>query len=664
MGKRIISLVGMMAVALVALLQPTATSTARAADTAQRRQFVQRIGSKLWLDRKEFRFAGTNNYYLMYSSPAMVDDVLTPAAANRFAVVRTWAWLDIGNQDGSNSIAGKANGVYFQYWNGSQPAFNDGADGLQRLDYVVAQAGRLGLKLVLPLTNNWSDFGGMDQYVRWRNGQYHDQFYTDPLIRGWYKAWIAHLLNRTNIYTGLQYKNDPTIMTWELGNEPRCGGSGVYPASSSCTTQTLISWADEMSRFIKSIDSKHLVSVGDEGFYCTDPASSDWTENCGVGVDTIAFTQLPAIDVMSFHLYPEGWGKDATWGTQWIIRHIRDARKLNKPVMLGEFGLKDKRIRNPVYKQWTEAVFYAGGNGALYWLLAGRQDDGTLYPDYDGFTVYATDPVFITLGNFAQMMEANRASAFPPVADDDAAVTPFETATTLTPAANDVAYNGAVADPRTIDLDLATAGRQITKSVGGGTFQVEPGGTVVFTPAAGFAGKAQISYTIKDNRGRISNPATLTVTVNPNPTGTLTLYSFETGTEGWAPGNWQSNAGTVAQSADFRTDGSYSLQVNAADGGWFGVEIPTAIDLTGKTRFKYDLKTTNAGTSAMAALKLGDSWTWCQANGNYVGAGTTTTVDLDLLTLGCSSPDLSKLHGIYIWISGGGTFYIDNVRAE
>jgi mannan endo-1,4-beta-mannosidase len=53
----------------------------------------------------------------------------------------------------------------------------------------------------------------MDQYVRWANGQYHDQFYTDPTIRTWFKNWIEHLLNRTNIYTGLKYKDDPTIMT-------------------------------------------------------------------------------------------------------------------------------------------------------------------------------------------------------------------------------------------------------------------------------------------------------------------------------------------------------------------------------------------------------------------------------------------------------------------
>src|SRR4051794_5793302 len=481
---------GMLAAA--ALILAGASSGAAFGSSTQRHasghEFVVRTASELRVHGKLFHFAGTNNYYLPYSSPLMVDDVLTTAAAQGFDVVRTWAFLDQPK-----------NGVQFQSWDSAAgaPAFNDGPAGLQHLDYVIAKAGELGLRLVLPLTNNWGDFGGLDQYVKWRADntgsaapRYHDSFYTDPVIRQWYKAYVAHLLNRVNTITGVKYKDDPTIMTWELGNEPRCLGG--LPASPSCNTQTLLGWADEMSRYIKDIDKNHLVSVGDEGFFCISPSDPDWTRNCGEGVDTVAFAKLKSIDVMSFHLYPDSWGKAPTpqWAVDWITSHFAAARSVGKPAMLGEFGLKDDTgTRNPVYKTWLDSVVKSDGAGALYWILSGHQDDGTLYPDYDGFTVYCPSPVCITISNFAQEQHARKELVFPPVADDNRATTEFETPVTLPAAANDIAYGGASIVPGSLDLDPAAAGQQTSATVAGGAFTPNGGGTVSFVPPPGFSGK-------------------------------------------------------------------------------------------------------------------------------------------------------------------------------
>lgn len=659
MLKRLGSMLMITLVALAAMAQPIAAPTTFA---AQGNDFVKQAGPELRLRGRVFRFVGSNNYYPMYKSKFMVDDLLNVAAAQGFRVMRVWGSLDIGNQDGSNSIRGKADGVYFQYWGGSAPAYNDGPDGLQHLDYVIYRAGRLGLKLVIPFVNNWNDFGGMDQYVRWRGGQYHDQFYTDPVIRQWYKNWIAHLLNRTNSYTGVKYKDDPTIMTWELGNEPRCLSAGAYPRSPNCTTQTLISWADEMSTYIKSIDNKHLVSVGDEGFYCI-PGATDWTENCGEGVDTVAFTALENIDVMSFHLYPDYWGKDAAWGGQWIQRHFQDARALDKPAMLGEFGLLDKSMRNPNYKQWTDAVFNSGGAGALYWILSGKQDDDSLYPDYDGFTVYCPTPVCTTLSNFGAMMAANRPLVFPPVADVDTAVTEFNTAVTLNPPANDIAYGGATVVPGSLDLDPATAGQQTTLSVTGGTFVAGTNGEVEFTPTDGFAGMAQASYVIQDSAGRTSNAAALTVTVKPDPTATILLASFETGTEGAASAG---GAGTVSQSSAFYTNGTFSLEINVTSEGWFRVAaLASPVDVSQKTAVKLDLQTLGNQTYRKLSIQVDDNFTWCEQNGGdgNTPANTVAAISLDLTNMTCSGADLTKLRAINIYLQPG-TFRIDNVRAE
>src|SRR5450432_4907956 len=52
----------------------------------QDHDFVRRVGSQLKMDGKEFRFAGTNNYYSAYKSTLMVDDVLGDADDQGFTV--------------------------------------------------------------------------------------------------------------------------------------------------------------------------------------------------------------------------------------------------------------------------------------------------------------------------------------------------------------------------------------------------------------------------------------------------------------------------------------------------------------------------------------------------------------------------------------------------
>ncbi|MEV4494033.1 cellulase family glycosylhydrolase [Micromonospora coxensis] len=654
--------------ALAGLLATVAAGPAQAAPGAAAGErhgggFVVRKGDQLFLDGRPFRFAGTNNYYLEYKSRAMVDDVFADATAARFTVLRHWGFLDIGTPGGTDSVAGPSDGVWFQYWDGEKPAYNDGPDGLQRLDYVLYAARRAGIRVVVPLVNNWRDFGGMDQYVRWRGADHHDDFYTDPVIRGWYRDWVSHVLNRVNPLTGVAYKDDPTVLAWELANEPRCKGSGVYPPSPDCTTDTITGWADEMSRHVKSIDRRHLLGVGDEGFFCDDRAAPDWTVNCGEGVDAVALAKLPAVDVMGYHLYPDHWDKDADWGVAWIERHSREAERIGKPAVLGEFGWADRATRNPVYQRWTDAVIRSGGAGFLYWILSGVQDDGTLYPDYDGYTVYCPSPVCTTLTNAGDRIRRDRRPR-PPVADHDAATTQSGTPVTLTPAGNDIAYAGRVR-PSTVDLDPSADGQQRSASVTGGAFALAASGEVTFTPAEGFQGKAVGYYTVRDTAGRVSNVADLTVTVKPAPGDPIRIASWEAGVEGWAPGSWQADAGTVAQTADFATDGGHGLRVTATGGGWFGVTLPAPVDLSAKGTLRYDLRTSaSAGTSSAIALQTGSGYAWCQSTFGWVPQGTTTTVEVDLLDeMSCDAAALADVRGVLIWVSPG-THDLDNLRAE
>ena len=40
--------------------------------------------------------------------------------------------------------------------------------------------------------------------------------------------------------------------------------------------------------------------------------------------------------------------------------------------------------RFDVYSKWTSIVNEHGGNGDLFWMLNGHQDNGSFVPDYDG----------------------------------------------------------------------------------------------------------------------------------------------------------------------------------------------------------------------------------------------------------------------------------------
>ena len=364
-----------------ALTNPLASITALAA--GPKHEFVSRRGKNFTLNDDVFYFGGTNNYYLHYQSHFMIDDVLKDAVAMNLAVMRTWGFLD--GQASNGFVMQPEPGVYPE-------------DGYERFDYTVWKAGEAGLKLVVALVNNWNDFGGMNQYVTWFGGTNHDEFYTNEQIKTAYKNYVRHFLHRKNRYTGRIMIEEPAIMTWELANEPRC--------QSDPSGNTLFNWVREMSSFIKSMDPHHLVATGDEGFY-NYPGNSDWTRSGGQGVDWKRLIALPTIDYGTMHLYPDGgWGKDEAWSLQWISDHIHDGHVAGKPVVLEEFGWHDLTTRDGIYRTWTNLVYQEGGNGDQFWLLTGLQDDGTLYPNYDGFRVtYPSSTADILAAHADQMRD-------------------------------------------------------------------------------------------------------------------------------------------------------------------------------------------------------------------------------------------------------------------
>ncbi|HUB81413.1 MAG TPA: cellulase family glycosylhydrolase [Bryobacteraceae bacterium] len=646
-----------------ALLTAIALASAAISSAQGSGGFVGVANGALTLNNAPFRFGGTNSYALMQESQTVVEQVLGTAAANHFTGLRMWGFTDVASSANTS--------FYLQNFSGGSPQFNDGVNGLANVDYAIYKAGQLGLKLIVTLTNNWTDYGGMDTYSEARGLQYHDQFYTDPTVIQWYENWVSHVLNHVNTISGVAYKNDPTIMIWELANEPRCQGSGTasggLPSSGTCNPQSIVSWISTVSAFLKSIDSNHLVAIGDEGFFCNSAGVPASLNICYAGVDSVAFSQVPGVDVVGFHLYPDTWSQTAAWGEQYITQHIVSAKAVGKPVYMGEFGILEGNIRNSLYDDYTNLILQNGGSGALFWDLLAGQPSPANSEALSSFDLEAGSPILSTVGNFAQTM-AGQGTAFPPVAGDQWAQGVFGDPVTLNPMGNAVAFGGASIDPKTIDLDPNTPGVQSSISVYAGTFAVV-GQSVQFTPSSGFNGVSICPYTLSDTKGSVSNVAYLIVTVPASPTGTAELESFETGTDGWGALAESYAIGTVSQTTAFHTDGSYGLAANVTQKGWFGAQLSSPVDLTGRPSMSVDVQLSAAGLSGIA-FQSGAGAVWCQnATLPTVPANTTTTVTLQLQAsqLQCfpstGSPTLSDVTALYVWLPNIGTDYIDNLRA-
>jgi len=331
--------------------------------------FVKTAGTHFSVNGKPLFVNGFNSYWLMTVATDLtqrnkVTSVFEQAAAHRLNVARTWAF-----NDGQYKALQIFPGVY------DEQVF-------QALDFVVFQANKYGLRLILSLANNYVNFGGKAQYVQWarnagQNLNSDDDFFTNPTVKGYYKNHVKTVLTRVNSITGVAYKDDPTIFAWELMNEPRC--------QSDPSGRTIQGWIEEMATHVKSIDGNHLLEAGLEGFY--GEYKKEINPGFSVGTDFITNNQITGLDFATVHSYPDIWlaGSDEeaqlSFLQSWIESHLEDGRRiLKKPVLFTEFG---KSYRDPgfgtgerdnlldmVYKHvYASARWGGAGGGAMFWQL-------------------------------------------------------------------------------------------------------------------------------------------------------------------------------------------------------------------------------------------------------------------------------------------------------
>ncbi len=214
--------------------------------------------------------------------------------------------------------------------------FNE--EAFRVMDQVLAIANRVGVRLIIPLVDNWKWMGGRPQYAAFR-GKNPDDFWSDPQLREDFKKTIAFVLTRVNTITGVPYREDRAILAWELGNELR----GCPP-----------DWAEEMARTIKQLDPNHLLADGVQS-----SAIVSWA------------LESRNIDLLSTHHY-EG---DPQKMVANILQAAAQARG-KKPYYIGEFGFISTGGMEQV---WDVVRSTPNIAGSLLWSLRFHNRDGGFY---------------------------------------------------------------------------------------------------------------------------------------------------------------------------------------------------------------------------------------------------------------------------------------------
>jgi mannan endo-1,4-beta-mannosidase len=260
--------------------------------------FVTRSGTHLELAGRPFRFGGANVEWLglqgygpadpagpRYPNHYEIDDALATARELGARVVRSQTMGDsVGCELCLEPALGKFNAAAFE-----------------PIDYAIVSARRNGIKLVPTIVGDDARAGGSGcVYLRWRgisipNCSLVDMapFWTDQIVRGDVEQHIDAVLNHVNRYTGIAYKDDPTILGWDLLN----GGDSPRP------------WTRAIVEHLRTIDRRHLV------------LSSAWN------------ALIPGVDVCVAFVYPH-W-KQPLSSRRDELQACKSARK---PFVAYEYG--------------------------------------------------------------------------------------------------------------------------------------------------------------------------------------------------------------------------------------------------------------------------------------------------------------------------------------
>ena len=284
---------------------------------------------------------------------------------------------------------------------------------LAGLDYFMNELRERDMTAVLYLNNSWEWSGGYSVYLQWSGHgdavvpavdgwpaymEYVKQFPQSDSAKALFANHVNYIVSRTNRYNQIKYVDDPTIMSWQIGNEPR--------AFSDENKEPFARWMADVAAQIKSLDPNHMVSSGSEG---------SW----GSEMDMNLFEKIhadPNINYLNIHIWPYNWSwvkadslkellpraKENT--KKYIDDHMVIARKYSKPIVLEEFGFPrdgfsfSKEAPTTARDEYYRYVFdlirqdresgglFAGCNFWAWGGFAGQNPDHVFWEKGDDYT--------------------------------------------------------------------------------------------------------------------------------------------------------------------------------------------------------------------------------------------------------------------------------------
>lgn len=218
---------------------------------------------------------------------------------------------------------------------------------LAGLDYLLMQMEKRNMVAVLYLNNSWEWSGGYGYYLEQagmgkaprpnEDGypafmNFVAKYASCEKAHQLFYDYVRFIIGRTNRYTHRRYVDDPAIMSWQIGNEPRAFSKEALPAFEH--------WLAEASSLIRSLDSNHLISIGSEG---------SW----GCENDIACYERICAdknVDYCNIHLWPYNWswarqdhlvedlGVSCKNTKEYIDQHLDVCARIKKPLVMEEFG--------------------------------------------------------------------------------------------------------------------------------------------------------------------------------------------------------------------------------------------------------------------------------------------------------------------------------------